>query len=703
MADYPGMYAGEDVWINDIPLNSVDSNGCRWIVSDIEGWWGLPDAEVPEDRRPFAEDGNYYVAGRYGARNITVTGHIVPHGENPAGVPFTVAARDSLNRTLNMVRQTGVLRVDEPGAAKSARVQIISRPITRFAKMNDDLLFTVEFRASDPRKYGIVDTVVETALPGSGSGRTYNKEFSYTYGNNSSYGVLNVQNAGSYETYGTFRIEGPVLNPSIEHLESGSTLYFDISLMAGEYLTVDLRTKSVILNGLANRRTTMTNRSQWFTIAPGSNTIRFSGTQSPSARPYTPTRVNYAEVPMANAGNTTVGWTTNRGFGVTGAGTYTLISGAIDGPLGITTYRRKTWTTASTTADGTGFEVRGAAGYFSATPNTPITASGYIRSSLAGRQVQARIAWHRGSTTLSTTDGTSVLTSGTGWTRISVEGIAPAGTDSFRVLLDVRTDSPLFSVGHTLDATGLLIERGTVVGNVLRTNLVGNPRVATANGWMVYGGVGGTATPTTVATGGPDGGPFRRGTWTVAGNGDGIAYQPTTDPLVTAGSTYTFSGYGRTSVAQNMFAQIFWLNDVGTVIGNSAGTTTAVAANTWVRHSVTGTAPAGAVRVRLDIRFASPAPVGSTRDASLYLFEEGSTLNPYFDGSYFGATWAGTADASSSLLRSTQSATLDTYFDGSSQGAVWDGTVNGSTSTRAEQLEIPSAMLYLTYRSAWIE
>ena len=71
MLTRPGILSAEDVIINDTPLNTInESDSVAWIVTDLDGWWGLPDVEVPDDPRPFSQDGSYYTTGRFAARSI---------------------------------------------------------------------------------------------------------------------------------------------------------------------------------------------------------------------------------------------------------------------------------------------------------------------------------------------------------------------------------------------------------------------------------------------------------------------------------------------------------------------------------------------------------------------------------------------------------------------------------------------------------
>jgi hypothetical protein len=127
---------------------------------------------------------------------------------------------------------------------------------------------------------------------------------------------------------------------------------------------------------------------------------------------------------------------------------------------------------------------------------------------------------------------------------------------------------------------------------------------------------------------------------------------------VTAGQTYTFSIYVYTDVVSDYRADIRWATAVtgGTVL-DTLGTASAITANTWTRYSVTGTAPAGYPFAQFNTVRISNTVTGTTYvDAALV--ETGSSVLPYFDGTYD-----------------------DPYTDYTLTFQAWDGTANTSTST----------------------
>lgn len=272
----PVMCTDADIRLNDLVFNRIDDAGCRWFVEDIDGWWGLPAGNVPSSPLSIFQDGSDYVSGRWLAREMILTGRLVPVRtlEDQQAV---LAARRDLFLSLNTIRSFSVLEVDEPDGSKRSVVQVVGRPQTSFDQRNNVLKFSVALRAVDPRKYSLAETVVSTVIYTTPGGRSYNRTYPWNYGVSGSIGTLSINNLGSINTPGILAVQGPVINPRVELLETGEALEFAIELTASDILTIDLSTRTVVLNGTASRRGTLTADSTWFTFPPGVTTLRYNG------------------------------------------------------------------------------------------------------------------------------------------------------------------------------------------------------------------------------------------------------------------------------------------------------------------------------------------------------------------------------------------------------------------------------------------
>lgn len=170
-----------------------------------------------------------------------------------------------------------------------------------------------------------------------------------------------------------------------------------------------------------------------------------------------------------------------------------------------------------------------------------------------------------------------------------------------------------------------------------RTNLCPNPALANnATGW--FGGTG----RVTGLTG------FTRTTgYAVSAAGDPIAARGD----VAGNTAYTFSAFLRPQITGDVEVQINWYNAGGAYVATSAAQTFNLPANTIVRVWVTATAPPTAASGGLVV--VTPGGLGQLIWTQA-LYELGTELRPWFDGSSPGGAWTGTAGNSTSTIPDDQ-------------------------------------------------
>lgn len=287
-----------DIRLGNMIFNTIDERGTIWTISDIEGWWSIPTAEVPTSQRPRDEDGSYDDSGRYLAREFTLSGVFLPRSPD-----LLEEARARLVKELDAVRRTVSLRVDET-PARRMDVRLAGRTSINTVRQSGLTEFVVELRAADPVKYalepmrqpGSSESVV-TVGAGTASGpRTYPRGYDTSTDNLREYGVagtpnfVSLVNEGNYDSPPVITITGPVSNPRVELVDwddkedddPTEEMSFLITLQQGEYLEVNVKDKTVLLNGAVSRRGTMTFQSDWFTIRPGINTFRYTALTNPT-------------------------------------------------------------------------------------------------------------------------------------------------------------------------------------------------------------------------------------------------------------------------------------------------------------------------------------------------------------------------------------------------------------------------------------
>lgn len=143
---------------------------------------------------------------------------------------------------------------------------------------------TVELYATDPRIYADTEQSFATTLPiVAGGGHTWPQSWPNSWGGQATSGSVTATNAGNYPAELSLRIDGPVTNPRVDNSTTGTSLAFDIDIVAGDFLLVDTDTGDVLLNGTADRRSTIVPGSTWPSLRPGVNELRFGAATTTEA------------------------------------------------------------------------------------------------------------------------------------------------------------------------------------------------------------------------------------------------------------------------------------------------------------------------------------------------------------------------------------------------------------------------------------
>ena len=452
------MFTGEDISLNGIVFNSIDvlpdgSPGCAWLIEDIEGWWEHADLELFDDPRTPYEDGNYYSSGRYNAREITIVGRIIPPpGEVVSGVPqpFIVQARNALNKAVSLVRTIGVLQVNETDAAKIAYVQLADKPLTKFNTISNHLSFSITLRASDPRKFSAELRQVSIPIPTPSSGRLYNRTFPQTYGIAGTGGVEYAVNLGEYQTPAKLRVHGPVNSPAIKHHESGAELRFDLTVGLGEWLDIDLQARSAVLSGESPERAALLPGSKWFQLAPGINTIAYTGVQTIAPQDSSPTLYNLLYNPQLTTDSSVPN--TIRGAVISGvAGTdYAIVAQDTSGPGNIRAVQVQKITTGALTVD-----MGVVSGWYSpVTASTTYNGSIYLKPSLP---TSVKLQLRNGGVMVS--ESAALPLAPGVWTRVDSSLTSAAGQTNASLAVvwaDAGTDIYMYMAGAQLTETSTL-------------------------------------------------------------------------------------------------------------------------------------------------------------------------------------------------------------------------------------------------------
>lgn len=131
-----------------------------------------------------------------------------------------------------------------------------------------------EFYAPDPRLYAAAETVLTTG-PGTTSSGGLAPPLTppLTPSGSGSGGQVTAVNDGNTATRPTFRIDGPLPGFDVHNLTTAKVMRYRQALSATDYIEIDMDARTVLLNGVASRRSAWS--GVWWDLPPGSSDLRF--------------------------------------------------------------------------------------------------------------------------------------------------------------------------------------------------------------------------------------------------------------------------------------------------------------------------------------------------------------------------------------------------------------------------------------------
>lgn len=264
-----GLKLQEDVTLNDLVLNKIDANNVVWVVSDIDGWWNVPDPEIPDLPRGWG-DGSYGAVGRWAARDMTLTGSFLTQSPDQAAI-----ARNTLIEACDLVKTGGWLIVNEPDTAKAAYVRLSGRPQIQSVSARGRTDFSVGLRAVDPIKYKWVD----------------NSEEGYEYVDIDSGDSATISNSGNVTVPLVFEISGPLTSTAsnttaIINTTNSTRIDIVAGIASNQKLEVDTYNREMLLvqgSTVTNGRAKGAILIDWIYVEPGNNIISFEDTSNASS------------------------------------------------------------------------------------------------------------------------------------------------------------------------------------------------------------------------------------------------------------------------------------------------------------------------------------------------------------------------------------------------------------------------------------
>lgn len=266
--------------LNDFPLYGVDSYGCEWHVTfqDVSGLFDGVGSTLQTSEK-LMTDGWYGNLPRLKGRTISIEGHIIGRCTESCVTAWT--AFKSVLDTDGMR-----LSVQLGDICRQAQVwQSGSAPLVKWEGVNM-LRFSFGLTSLDPCLYGIELVSGVSGLPKTSGGMTLPYCFGACSGSVSSWmwredvisGRVSLLNVGNASSPVFIRIDGPVVNPQVSHVESGHVMAFDITLGVNHYITINGMNHEILVDGFDPARGHVVRR-EWSQAVAGSNKWAFSASE----------------------------------------------------------------------------------------------------------------------------------------------------------------------------------------------------------------------------------------------------------------------------------------------------------------------------------------------------------------------------------------------------------------------------------------
>lgn len=264
--------------LNGFPMYGTDSYECEWHVTfqNVSGLFDGVGSTLQTKEKAWS-DGWFSNIPVAQGRSISVEGHIIGKcTEN------CINAWDAFKRSFNITSQSLVVELGNI----SRKVQVMqssSAPLVEWAGVNI-LKFSIGLTALDSYLYDTQSVSGNTGLPNSQGGMTFPYHFedidtgrgsTWVWSETTVSGSVRLTNTGSAPSPVTIRIDGPVVNPQIEHSQSDHIMAFDLSLGDGHYIIINGSTHEILIDGTDPARGSVTKR-EWSYAEVGENVWMFS-------------------------------------------------------------------------------------------------------------------------------------------------------------------------------------------------------------------------------------------------------------------------------------------------------------------------------------------------------------------------------------------------------------------------------------------
>lgn len=255
----------------------------NYLITNIDGWEDRPETtngSTPHPRRLGSWVGGLSSVKRVVTVDLTVLG-------DRTNDNLTTLPKRNLSKAFAMDDNESPLMLDlgyglDPEII-FARVTAFGLPTTRGYGQQQHA--SVEFTATDPRRYSIQTNTATTGMPVPLRGEAY----PIAYGRYTQEvtprdrGEAIVQNIGNSPSPATYQIVGPTQNPTVTVMGSGGyqrRIQFNVNLASGEVLIGQSANGTVTVGGAERRGITSSALMEDMDIPAGVSTVRLGGSGS---------------------------------------------------------------------------------------------------------------------------------------------------------------------------------------------------------------------------------------------------------------------------------------------------------------------------------------------------------------------------------------------------------------------------------------
>jgi len=245
-----------------------------FALAQLDGIVSLPDVNSGDSGRLIRHGlhaGDDYLTGR----TVTITMEV--YGATDAALETSI---QNLLTAFKPGESESGLVFQIPGVANGNKFLLWSRPRRRAVPINLEWfhrvpVITIEMAATDPRLYAAAESTQGLGLPTAGGGMEFNEVPNITFGTTSTGGEETLNNAGTFKTSPVFKITGPVTDPRLVNVTAGKTFHWEGTVSSGDFLLVDMGTRTVLLNGTASRYSGLTGASEFWDLSPGDSSVQY--------------------------------------------------------------------------------------------------------------------------------------------------------------------------------------------------------------------------------------------------------------------------------------------------------------------------------------------------------------------------------------------------------------------------------------------